>query len=267
MNLLNGKVLAERIKTQQVKKASELRDIGILPRLAIIQTKDDPTINTYTKLKKRYGEDIGVEVEIHVVQHPQVAGLLKKLNADSTTHGIIIQLPLADTSQTDESVNLVSPQKDVDGLGQNADYQPATPTAILMLLEEYGISLKEKRILIIGRGKLVGEPLARELRSKNLELTVANSKTTDLEKLTLSSDVIITATGRPGLIRADMLKAGAVVVDAGTASENGKTVGDLHPKVYERDDLVLTPTKGGVGPLTVCALFENVLKAAEKIRD
>jgi methylenetetrahydrofolate dehydrogenase (NADP+)/methenyltetrahydrofolate cyclohydrolase len=175
-----------------------------------------------------------------------------------------VQLPLHDPSQTEEIVNMVVPEKDVDALGKNAIFDPATPMAIMWLLAGYNIDLQGKKVLLIGRGKLVGAPLERILTASGIDITVADRETEDLRVETLKADVIITATGSPAILYPDMLKEGAVVVDAGVASEEGKTVGDVAEAVYERDDLTITPQKGGVGPLTVCALFDNVIRAARQ---
>ncbi|MEX1995640.1 MAG: bifunctional 5,10-methylenetetrahydrofolate dehydrogenase/5,10-methenyltetrahydrofolate cyclohydrolase, partial [Candidatus Saccharimonadales bacterium] len=175
---------------------------------------------------------------------------------------IIVQLPLTDISQTDEIVNQVAPSKDVDALGDKPEFEPATPMAIMWLLSGYNVDLKDKHVLLIGRGKLVGAPLEKILKASNIDVEVIDREIDNLAKCTQKADVIITATGSPAVLYPEMIKHGAVVVDAGTASESGKTVGDLSPDVYKRDDLTLTPKKGGVGPLTVCALFENVIRAA-----
>ncbi|HUC87662.1 MAG TPA: bifunctional 5,10-methylenetetrahydrofolate dehydrogenase/5,10-methenyltetrahydrofolate cyclohydrolase [Candidatus Binatia bacterium] len=263
MKLLNGRELAGYIKERQAHEVRSLRQAqGIVPKLAIVQAKDDPVINTYVRLKKQYGADLLVDVDVHRVSQSEIPKLLQTCNADASIHGIIVQLPLEDPSQTDEIVNLVAPEKDVDALGQNSKFDPATPMAILWLLSGYNIDLIGKVVLLIGRGKLVGAPLERILKASNINVRVADRSTTDLKQETLQADVIITATGRPAILYPDMIKLGAVVVDAGVASEDGKTVGDLAPEVYERDDLTITPTKGGVGPLTVCALFENVIRSA-----
>ncbi len=269
MKSLNGKELSEFIKERQAKVVRSLRQSsGIVPKLAIVQCIDDPVINTYVRLKKRYGADILVEVEHHQVDQPQVPALLRKLNADDTIHGIIVQLPLVDPSETDKIVELVAPEKDVDALGSRATFEPATPTAILWLLSGYNVELHQgKKVLLIGRGKLVGAPLERMLQVSGVDVTVVTRSTSDLSALTRDADVIITATGQPGILHADMIKNGAAVVDAGVASEDGKTVGDVAADVYERDDLTLTPQKGGVGPLTVCALFENVTTAARRVAE
>jgi len=265
MKLLNGSELAGYIKERQAKAVRDLRQAhNIIPKLAIIQCKDDPVINTYVRLKKKYGADILVEVEVHFVDQNQIAGLLHKLNADKTVHGIIVQLPLTDPSQTDEIVDLVQGSKDVDALGKDAKFDPATPLAIMWLLSGYNVELNGQHILLIGRGKLVGAPLEKILKSSGLDVEVIDREAKDLSQHTKKADIIITATGSPAILYSDNIKFGAVVVDAGVASESGKTVGDLADDVYERQDLTITPKKGGVGPLTVCALFENTIIAARR---
>jgi len=259
--LLNGAELASFVQERQAKT---VRSLDIAPKFAIVQVKDDPVINTYVKLKKAYGADIGVHVDIHRIAQDKAHSLIEELNKDSTVHGIILQLPLADTTQTDKLCNLVNPKKDVDALGKKPEFEPATPTAILWLLAGYNIDLKDKKILLIGKGKLVGAPLQKILTYAGHKVEVADRETKDLKEKCLNSDIIVTAAGSPALLYPDMLKNGAVVVDAGVASEDGRTVGDVSSEVYERDDLIITPVKGGVGPLTVCALFENVILAARR---
>lgn len=268
MKTLNGRELAEFIKERQAHQVRGLRQALLIePKLAIIVTVDNPVIDVYIRLKERYGADLLVDVDIHRVDQGDVPELVKRLNADDSVHGIIIQLPLADPTQTEELVNLVAPHKDVDALGVQAVYDPATPMAIMWLLAGYNIDLRGKRVLLIGRGKLVGAPLEKILKTSDTDVRVADRTTTDLAAETLEADVIVTATGSPAILYPDMIKQGAVVVDAGVASEDGKTVGDLAPEVYDRDDLTLTPVRGGVGPLTVCALFDNVIRAARATSD
>jgi methylenetetrahydrofolate dehydrogenase (NADP+)/methenyltetrahydrofolate cyclohydrolase len=262
MKILNGKELAGYIKERQAHDVRALRQAHhISPKLAIVVTVDNPVIDLYMRLKKQYGADILIDVDVHRVKQSEVPKLLDMLSNDSAVHGVIVQLPLEDPSQTEEIVNLVPPVKDVDALGKDAIYEPATPLAIMWLLAGYNVDLRGKKVLLIGRGKLVGAPLERIYEASGIDVTVATRATKDLAAETLAADVIITATGSPAILYADMIKQGAVVVDAGVASEDGKTVGDVAPDVYERDDLTITPPKGGVGPLTVCALFENVIRA------
>lgn len=265
MKLLNGSELAGFIKERQAHQVRGLRQAHrTFPKLAIVVTIDHPVIDVYVRLKKQYGADILIDVDIHRVGQKEVPALLEKLNIDDSVHGIITQLPLENTSQTDEIVGMVVPEKDVDALGKHPAFDPATPMAILWLLAGYNIDLNGKHILLIGRGKLVGAPLEKMLTNSGHDVAVADRNTPDLKAETLKADVIITAAGSPAILFPDMVKQGAVVVDAGVASEDGKTVGDVAPELYERDDLTITPAKGGVGPLTVCALFDNVIRAARK---
>lgn len=265
MKLLNGRELAGYIKERQAHEVRALRQTHrVFPKLAIVQVKDDPVINTYVRLKRQYGADILIDVDIQQISQEKATETIERLNKDPLVHGIIVQLPLSDPAETDKIVNLVAPEKDVDALGKDAIFDPATPMAIMWLLAAYNIELVGKEVLLIGRGKLVGAPLEKILKASGVTVHVADRQTADLKQEVLAADVIITATGSPAILYPDMIKQGAVVVDAGVASEDGKTVGDLAPEVYERDDLTLTPTKGGVGPLTVCALFENVIRAARR---
>jgi methylenetetrahydrofolate dehydrogenase (NADP+)/methenyltetrahydrofolate cyclohydrolase len=267
MKTLNGLELAGFIKQRHAQAVRSLRGQKIIPKLAIIQAKDDPAINTYVRLKQEYGADIGVEVEVHRVAQAEVPKILNKLSIDESVHGIIVQLPLENPAQTDEIINLVNPQKDVDALGEKSEFEPATPMAILWLLSGYNVELQGRQILLIGRGKLVGAPLEKILKASGHKVEVIDRQIPNLNQRTLEADIIITATGSPAILYPDMIKKGAVVVDAGVASEEGKTVGDLAPEVYGRDDLTITPEKGGVGPLTVCALFENVIRGAQNVKN
>lgn len=268
MKLLNGRELAGYIKERQAHQVRALRQAWqVAPKLAIVVTVDNPVIDLYMRLKKQYGADILIDVDVHRVELDQAADLIKQLNQDDSVHGIIVQLPLSDPSRTDEIVNLVAPEKDVDALGEAPLFDPATPTAILWLLSGYNVDFAGKQVLLIGRGKLVGAPLERMLLNSGVDVRVADRSTEDLKAETIQADIIITATGSPAILYPDMVKEKAVVVDAGVASEDGKTVGDVAEEMYQRDDLTITPQKGGVGPLTVCALFENVIRAARRVAD
>jgi methylenetetrahydrofolate dehydrogenase (NADP+)/methenyltetrahydrofolate cyclohydrolase len=257
---LNGADLAGFIKERHMRQVRALRTQKTFPKLAIVQVKDDPAIDVYVNLKQKYGDDIDVEVEVHKTAQKEAPSLIKKLNQDKSVHGIIIQLPLSDTSQTDEIVNQVAPEKDVDSLGKNAKFEPATPNAILWLLAGYNVNLAGKKVLLIGKGKLVGAPLEKILKNSGVDVMVIDGPTDRLDKATKESDIIIAATNTPEILRASMIKPGTIIVDAGVAGED--LLGNVAAEVYERDDIVITPKKGGVGPLTVCALFENLIRAA-----
>jgi methylenetetrahydrofolate dehydrogenase (NADP+) / methenyltetrahydrofolate cyclohydrolase len=263
--LLLSKNIVEEIKERQSREAEDVRArLRVTPKLAIIVTTDDPVIGTYVRMKKKYGADLGIDVDIHRVEQSTVPGLLKKLNVDPKVNGIIVQLPLERPDETDEITAIVAPEKDVDALGSQEFFEPATPMAILLLLSGYGIDLPGKKVVLVGRGKLVGAPLERMLKRDGIDVEVATRTKGNLDAEAPKADVIITATGVPAVLKPEMVKPGAVVVDAGVASEGGKTVGDVAPEMFDRDDISVTPTKGGVGPLTVCALFENVLRAARQ---
>jgi len=270
MRLLNGKELAEFIQERQAKQVRALKQSeGIDPKLAIVVTDvDNPVIDVYMRLKSRYGNDILIDVDVHKVPHTEAEALLNKLSIDDSVHGIIVQLPLAVPEDTDKIVGLINPHKDVDGLVDHSDFEPATALAIMWLLAGYNIDLVGKNVVLIGHGKLVGQPLEKLMLASGIEPVIVDKDTENPNDIIADADIIVSATGVAGLIKPDMLKHKAVVVDAGVASEGGKTVGDVSPEVYEqRDDLTITPTKGGVGPLTVCALFDNVIRAAQKIAE
>ena len=268
MRLLDGLELSGYIKERQLKQVRALRQSWrVIPRLAIIQTIDDPVIDTYVRLKQSYGADISIEVDVYKITQDELMLQIQSLNQDELVHGIIIQLPLADPSQTDLAVNAVLPAKDVDGLGKDAILTPATAMAIDWLLAGYNVTLEDKTIAIVGDGRLVGTPLAKMWQRAGLNVMVYNSKTSNLSEALRQANLIVTATGIPSLITRDMVQPGATVVDAGTVAEHGKIVGDLSPEVRELDDITVTPVKGGVGPLTVAALFDNVLQAARVVAD
>lgn len=266
MKLLNGAELADYIEERQAKQVRALRQAwDVFPKLAIIQTSDDPVINMYVRLKSKYGEEILVDVENHRVDEDQALELIQALNTDETIHGIIVQLPLGDPSRTDELVRAVSPAKDVDALGEKPDFDAATPVAINWLLAGYNVDLKNKNIVIVGEGRLVGAPLANMWRNSGYTVTVVPEPTDQLAGIIADADIVVTATGVAGLITSDMLRPETVVVDAGTSSENGRVVGDVAADVRDRHDLTITPEKGGVGPLTICALFDNVIRSARVV--
>lgn len=266
MKVLNGAELADYIKERQARQVRALRQAWhVAPRLAIIQTVDSAVIDTYVRLKKRYAEDILVDVDVHRVTEDEALTLIDTLNSDANVHGIIVQLPLQDVSRTEELLERVSPEKDVDALGSRAVLDPATPMAINWLLAGYNVELKTKKIVIVGEGRLVGAPLARMWRNSGHDVTVLTRQTDDLKTALQEADIIVSAAGSPGLITSDMLRPDVVMVDAATASEGGKIVGDVAADVRERHDLTITPEKGGVGPLTICALFDNVIRAARAV--
>lgn len=265
MKLLNGSEIAAFIKERQAKQVRNLRQSWkVVPKLVVVQTIDDPVIDTYVRLKRRYAEDILVEFELRKVEQAQVIDVVHELNTDDTVHGIVVQLPLAEPGQTDAVVQAVDADKDVDGLGKAPRFDPATPLAIHWLLAAYNVELAGQNIAIVGNGRLVGAPLARMWRASGYDVTVYDETTNDLSARRIEHDIIVSATGVPRLITSGMVKLGATVVDAGTAAEHGVIVGDVDDAVRARDDVTITPVVGGVGPLTIAALLDNVITAARR---
>lgn len=264
---LNGAELAGFIKERQAKQVRALRQSWkVFPRLVIFTTTDNPVTEKYINLKKSYAEDILIDVDILRCGENELVDKIKEVNQSSDIHGIIVQLPLSDTSKTDQILVNIDLEKDVDNLSGKADFIPATALAIQWLLAGYGIEPSLKRVAIVGNGRLVGAPYAKVLRSSGIEPTIFEEGD-DLSEL-INYSLVITATGKPGLIKSDMLQNSATVVDAGVADEAGTLKGDVSDEVREnRRDVSITPIIGGVGPLTVAALIDNVIAAARKVAD
>ena len=265
MKILNGKELAGFIKERQVGQVSDMvRRLELKPKLLIIRDSDNPVILKYVNLKILYGEDIGVLVEDYLASSSSdIKEKILAANDDPEIDGIILQLPILEKEKTDELTGLIASEKDVDGLSGCGDFDSATATAILWLLSGYDIDLKGRRVALVGRGKLVGAPLFKMFSNSGVDVEMFHSGS-DLSRLK-DFDVIITATGKPGLILDEYVSAGAVIVDAGTASEGGVLKGDVSDEVRERGDLLaITPVVGGVGPLTITCLFDHVIQACEK---
>ena len=281
MKNLNGSEIAEYMKENQARWTQRLRSQKITPKLVIIRDNANPVIAKYVQLKKQYGEDIGVVVEDWL--RKDIMQAIGEANSDQGVHGIIVQLPLRNMDEVDDILASINPEKDVDGLAsiyhqmnnEKTDYssgdirhkfESATATAINWLLSGYDIDLRGKQIAIVGHGRLIGRPLSSMWRNSGYEVTIFE-RGDNLAQLK-DFDVIISATGVPGLIKEDMIKSGSIIVDAGTASEGGVLVGDVSDSVRKHGDLrAITPKIGGVGPLTVTALFEHVLVAAQDSKD
>lgn len=272
--LLSGRDLAGFVKERQAQVVQTLRAQGIVPTLLILRDSDNPVISKYVALKQRYGQDIQVVVRDQLANSlAELISQIEAANRDPEISGLIVQLPLATLPPANatadpkaalkEILAHIAPAKDLDGLSGQGTFDSATATAINWLLSSYNIPLEGRKIAIVGRGLLVGAPLYKMFSDSQLDVTLFH-RGSNLKQLR-QYDVIITATGVPGLIQSEMVKPGATVVDAGTASEKGILKGDLADAVREREDLLaLTPKLGGVGPLTVSVLFENLLAAAQR---
>lgn len=269
MKFLNGSDLVQYISERQSKQVRALvQGRGIKPRLAIIST--DPSnlaIQTYIRLKAKRAEELGIILDHHELEQSQCEQKIKELAEDPLTHGIILQLPLKDPAETEHLLSLIPPEKDVDGMSPNSPVPPATAQAVLWLLAGYNIDLKDKRILVIGKGKLVGAPLTKLIEEQGMEVSSLDelSSSNDLSLAIKNADIIITATGSPGLIKKEMLHDSQVIIDCGTSESGGELVGDLDPSVYDSKlNIKVTPKVGGVGPLTISCLFENLLHLIDK---
>ena len=263
--ILSGAELVGYIKERQAKQVRALRQAAqIFPKLVILKSPDaSPVIDSYIGLKQRYAEDILIETVVEALPEVDMPVAIERYNEDPSVHGIIVQLPLPIPDLTDEIVCLIEASKDVDGLGEESDFDGATATAINWLLAGYSVDLQGKVISVIGQGRLVGRPLTAMWRASGhnvIALDETNSPAEIAEALG-RSQVIVSATGKPRLLTSDLVPSGATVIDAGTASEDGVIVGDADESLRERQDIAITPEKGGVGPLTVAALFDNLIQA------
>lgn len=258
MKELSGRDLAGFVKERQAGEVARLVSAGVRPKLVIFYDNDSPVIMRYVELKRAYGADVGIEVDIIQFSSRDAKERVRGAAKDPAVHGIIVQLPLMEVDE--DILSLIPPEKDVDGL--NGGMVSATAEAINWLLAGHNVDLKGKRIAVVGRGRLVGEPLIKMWNDSGYEV-VDFGKGDDLGGLK-DFEIVVSATGVPELIRSEMIRSGAVVVDAGTASEDGALVGDVADEVREREDVVITPKVGGVGPLTVGVLFEHLVEASKK---
>lgn len=259
--VLSGRPLARAIYRQLKLKIQKLAS---KPALAVILVGNNPASLKYIQIKKKRARELGIVFKLfHLDQNfPQetIKELINNLNGDSEINGIVIQLPLPANFDTEKIIAIVSQDKDIDGLKEG--YPPPTAAAILEILKFYSINLADKKIVLVGHGQLVGKPLEKMLGEQNLNITVCDSRTKNLKEKTVQADILISAAGAPGLIKPDWVKAGAVIIDAGTAESDGKLVGDVGSEVYQKN-VSYTPTPGGVGPVTVAMLFKNVVAASK----
>ena len=252
MKLLDGKAAASFIKERH---ASQVASLEHPPKMAIIRSKDNEAGDRYLKMKQQYGKDIGVPVDLYVETKDTILDRIDQLNHDNSVTGIIVQLPLTDREMTDEALASIDVSKDVDGLSPGSKFEQATPKAVLWLLASYNVDLAG-HIVVVGQGRLVGKPLADRLESSGHSVTRCDINTKDLRAETLKADILFTGTGQKYLIQPDMVKTGAVLVDTGSPNN------EFDPSLYDRPDLTITPNPGGVGPMTVASLFDNLLIAA-----
>jgi methylenetetrahydrofolate dehydrogenase (NADP+) / methenyltetrahydrofolate cyclohydrolase len=273
---IDGKALAGKVRAQV---AEDVRAFGEPVCLATILVGDDPASHTYVGSKHKASHEAGIDSRDHRfpsnTAEATVLELIDELNADETVDGILVQLPLPDHMDEPTVLRAVDPEKDVDGfhvLNAGRLYLgepflvPATPSGVMVMLEEHGVELKGKDAVIIGRSEIVGKPMAMLLLAQHATVTICHSRTVDLAAHTRRADVLVAAVGRPGLVTPDMVKRGATVIDVGVnRTDEGKLVGDVDPACFEVAGL-MTPVPGGVGPMTIAMLLRNTLTAAQHRR-
>jgi methylenetetrahydrofolate dehydrogenase (NADP+)/methenyltetrahydrofolate cyclohydrolase len=271
--LMKGLAPAQVIRREIAGRVKELARIGIIPSLNVLLAGSDPASLAYAAAKSKLGDNLGIQVRLHQAQEQsQAARLLELWNHDPEVHGILVELPLPSAWDKNALLGSLNPRKDVDGVHPlNRGYLldgreeqallPATPLACLALLDYYGISLPGKDTLLLGRGDTVGRPLAMMLVRRDATVTICHSRTADLARHCRQAEILISAAGKAGLIRADMIKPGAVVLDAGiSAGPEGTIRGDVEAAA-EQAAAYLSPVPGGVGTLTTTMLMSNLLRA------
>lgn len=257
--IFDGAVKAEEIKKQLQARVCEL---DVVPRLAVILVGDDAVSKSYIEKKKVFGEAVGVGVDIHVCDKDatleEVQQFVANISADEKYTGVIVQLPLPDKSMTDEVLKCISREKDVDALRKDAVVDAPVVKAVVAVLESGNVEYADKKIVLVGHGRLVGKPLESFFKKQGIEVTIVTKETEQKEEILRGADIIISGSGKPGSITPEMVKDRAVLIDAGTASEAGEIKGDVDPACREKATLY-TPVPGGIGPLTVAYLFENLI--------
>ena len=275
--ILDGKALANLLGENLKERVKNLKAEGITPHFCVINIGDDTASKIYVRSKKRKAEKLGIIQDIYQMpadtRQQGVLDLIDKLNTDPEINGLMVQMPTPEQINADELLARIDPNKDVDSLTpanvgrlwlKDHFVEPATAEGIMALLKHYEIPLNGKNVVIIGRSNIVGKPLAALMLEKNATITIAHSKTQNLASLTNRADVIVSATGEPCLIKADMVKDGVIVVDVGINRVNGKLVGDVDFDAVKEKASYITPVPGGVGPLTVQFLMEAVVNLTRR---
>jgi methylenetetrahydrofolate dehydrogenase (NADP+)/methenyltetrahydrofolate cyclohydrolase len=265
MKIIDGKALRDKILSELKDK---IEKENLKPILAIIQVGENEASGRYIKQKLLAAETIGAKVELinfpENISQKEIEAKIENLNSDKQVSGIIVQLPVPDTLDSTKLIELISPEKDVDGLTANSLFKPATPSGVMRMLEEYKVPIKGKTVVVLGRSKLVGGPLKQMLEEKDAEVIQIHSQTPKpIDSLVAQGDIVISAVGQSKLVTADMIKEGAVVIDVGMNrdSETGKLVGDVDFENVSKKASLITPVPGGVGPMTVAMLMTNLVTA------
>lgn len=276
MKLIDGKELAQNIRTTLKEEVGLLKSKGINPKLAVIMVGDDKASAVYVRNKSKACNELGIEYEEFLlnaeITMDELLSLIDKLNKDVNIDGILLQSPIPRQLDINEAFRRIDPKKDVDGfnpvnvgkLSLNQDcFVSCTPYGIIKMLETYNVPIEGAHAVIIGRSNIVGKPLLQCLLNKNATVTICHSKTKNLEEVTKQADILIAAIGKPEFVTSNMVKEGACVIDVGiNRTEEGKLVGDVKFSEVSEKASCITPVPGGVGPMTIAMLMANVVKAA-----
>lgn len=277
--ILDGKGLAKKVREGLKIKADELKQKNVFPKLAVIMVGNDPSSKIYVKNKSKACEEVGIEFEEYLldenIKNEELLNLIEKLNNRDDVHGILLQSPIPKHLDINLAFRTIKPEKDVDGfhpvnigkLSLNQDcFVSCTPFGIMRMLDEYNIDIEGKHAVIIGRSNIVGKPMIQCMLNKNATVTVCHSKTKNLPEITKQADILIAAIGKPKFITEDMVKENVVVVDVGiNRNEEGKVCGDVDFENVSKKASYITPVPGGVGPMTIAMLMNNIIKAAKNI--
>lgn len=276
--LIDGKELAKKIRANLKIECDELSKKGVKSKLAVIMVGNDPASKVYVRNKSRVCEDVGIEYEEYLldsnISQKELIDLIKKLNQDNKVNGILLQSPIPSNLDINEAFKTITPEKDIDGFNPvnvgklvlNQDtFVSCTPFGIIKMFEEYNIDLTGKNVVILGRSNIVGKPLVHCCLNKNATVTICHSKTQNIKEIASKADVLISAIGKANFVTADMVKENAVVIDVGiNRLDDGKITGDIDFENVKEKASYITPVPGGVGPMTIAMLMNNVIKATRR---
>jgi len=278
MQLIDGKSLANKVQASVASEVEQLKqEKNIVPGLAVILIGDDPASHAYVKMKAKACEKVGFYSITHnmpdTISQDEIIATIEMMNNNPRIDGILVQLPLPQHVDTDKILEVIDPKKDVDGfhaynvgrLVTNLDsFVACTPLGVMKMFEEYNIDLKGQDVCVVGASNIVGKPMAALLLNADATVTVTHIHTKDLKSHTSKADIIVVGVGVPGLIKADMVKDGAIVIDIGiNRIADGSLVGDVDFNAVSPKCSYITPVPGGVGPMTIAMLLSNTLKAAK----
>lgn len=259
MLILSGQPIKDRLENDTLKIVHQLRQDNIIPHLAVILVGHNEDSELYVAIKQKRAHELGMDFSLYRFDEDETAEsvieTIKYLNNDDSIHGLIVQLPLPDNLDTDQIISAIDPKKDVDDLTKSSQFLSPSPQAIVEIIDEYKIDTQDKKIVIVGHGRLVGAPLENLLKERQLDVQAVDDKTEGLIEKIKSADIIIAATGTDGIITEELAKKDSVVISVGREANYDRLKDHVS---------ALTPVKGGVGPITVALLLKNTAQAAEK---